>query len=190
MKSGMVASGSAWVLHDLSTAVAFGGAVFGKLALDPAVRLISSPRERAKVLSAAWGGYNILNAIATGAAGATWLAGRAMLSGREIDRKARGLVIAKDVLIGTSVATGAACIAGNIIMAKDTMAGGAASEAGGGATRGEAEGAGKRAGLKRFFQVVGTANLLALAGVIGVTTVLAQKSGQSAKWNILSRFLP
>lgn len=187
MKPGMVASGSAWVLHDLSTAAAFGGALFGKLALNPAVKAISSKRERGKVLSVAWGGYNLINAISTGIAGATWLAGRTMLSGREIDRSSHGLVIAKDVLLGVTVATGAACIVGNVIMAKDAVQGNVPVEAGGEPSSDTPQ---PHKGLQTFFRIIGTANLLSLAGVIGLTTVLATKSSKSHTFSFLSRFLP
>ena len=50
-------STAAWVGHNLGLAAWFGGTLFGKLALNPSVRAISSREERGKVLNAAWNRY-------------------------------------------------------------------------------------------------------------------------------------
>ena len=42
----------------------------------------------------------------------------------------------------------------------------------------------------RFLGVMGPVNLACTAGVIGITAILAMKSGQSTKWSFLSRLLP
>ena len=99
-------------LHDLGLSAGFGGSLFGKIALNPAVKIIGSREERGQVVNAAWNGFNIVNAASVGLAAITWLVGRSRLMGREIDRTTRGLVITKNVLLGTTVALGAANILG------------------------------------------------------------------------------
>src|SRR4051794_39401440 len=51
------ASTTAWVLHDLGLAAGFGGTLFGKMALNPAVKEVRSREERGKVLDRAWRGF-------------------------------------------------------------------------------------------------------------------------------------
>ena len=47
--------------HDLGLAGMLGGTLFGRLALHPAVAEISDPRERGKVVNAAWRRYGAVN---------------------------------------------------------------------------------------------------------------------------------
>jgi len=180
-------STSAWVLHDLGLAAGFGGPLFGKLALHRAVRGIESEEERGKVLNDAWKQYNVVTATALGAAGLTWLAGRALISGRSIDKETRALVLAKDVLLGTAVVSGFACIFAGDQMSKQSP-GGYVPMAGG--HEPSARTPRKAAVLQRFLGVIGPLNMACTAGVIGVTAVLAMKSGRSSKWSFLSRLLP
>jgi hypothetical protein len=44
--------------------------------------------------------------------------------------------------------------------------------------------------LQRALNVLGPVNLACTAGVIGVTAMLAMKSGKSTKWSLLARLLP
>lgn len=183
--NGSMASGASWALHDLGLAAAFGGSLFGKLALNPAVKVLSSEEERSLVITKAWSDYNIVNAVALATAAATWIVGRSMLSGKEVGKEARPLVIAKDVLMGVSVATGAANIAGNIIKAKSEPA--APVESG---ESPSAETPEKTRALQKMWSVLGTASLISMAGVIGLTAILATQAGKSARWSVISRFLP
>lgn len=180
-------STSAWVLHDLGLAAGFGGPLFGKLALHRAVRDIHSEAERGKVLADAWKRYNLVNAISLGAATLTWFLGRAMISGRSIDEETRNLVRLKDGLLAATVVTGVANM-----LAGEEMRG----QAPGGAVP-VREGnvpsmhtPRKAAGLQRLLRTVGPLNIALTASVIGVTTILAMKSGHSTKWSFVSRLLP
>lgn len=186
-QSAMLASGAAWALHDLGMAAAFGGSLFGKVALNPAVREISSRQERGKVLNTAWGGYNIVNGISLATVAVTWLVGRLFLSGKEVDKASRGLVIAKDALIATTILTGAANIAGNVVMAKAAPQGAVPVEDG---TTPSADTPEKVVAAQRVFKILGTVSLISMAGVIGVTALLATQSGKSTKWKLFSNLLP
>jgi hypothetical protein len=100
---------AAQVAHDVGLAAWLGGAMFGKFAHNPSLRLISSPAERGQVANAAWNGYNLINSLGLGSAAAAYLAARltelrrSNLSGRE-----ETLVSGMDVLMGTAVVTGVA----------------------------------------------------------------------------------
>lgn len=177
----------AWVAHDLGLAAGFGGSLFGKLALNPAVKVIKSRPERGKVVNRAWNGFNIVNAIATGTAALTWVTGRTRLSGKEVDRKSRGLVIAKDVLMGTTLATGAAGIITGAVLASKSKDGATPMETGG---QPAADTPKDVAALQRTVNILGDVNLLAEAGVIALTAILAMRAAKSTRWGFISRLLP
>src|SRR5919202_2262395 len=103
-------STTAWVAHELGLGASFGGLLFGKLALNPNLDAIEPNPQRGKILNAAWNRYNVVNAVSVGTAVATWFAGRTGIRGRVIDEEARGLVVAKDALLATTVITGLASI--------------------------------------------------------------------------------
>jgi hypothetical protein len=46
------------------------------------------------------------------------------------------------------------------------------------------------AGLLRTVNQLGNLNIVLVAAIIAVTTILSQKAGQSTRWSAVSRFLP
>ncbi len=182
-----VLSSTALVLHNLGLATGFGGTLFGKIALNPAVRVIDRVEERGQVANAAWNGFNILNAVSVGTAALTWLVGRAKLTGREIDAETRGLVIAKDVLLGASLALGAANILSGASLAAQAPEGAVPAETGLTPTDETPQ---KARQLMKAIDVMGIVNLAAMAGVIGITALLNMRAGASSKWAVVARFLP
>jgi hypothetical protein len=100
-------------LHDVGLAAWMGGQVFGKFALDPAVKELSDPRERGRVASSAWMGFNQIGTTGLGAAAVvrvvarlTEMRGSAALTPteRSLNRLQDGLMLAA---IGLTAATGA-----------------------------------------------------------------------------------
>ncbi|ADO76037.1 hypothetical protein [Stigmatella aurantiaca] len=182
-----VLSSTGLVLHNLGLAAGFGGSLFGKIALNPAVKVISSTEERGQVTNLAWNGFNIVNAVSVGTAALTWLFGRSKLSGREIDATTRGLVIAKDVLLGATVALGAANIASGAYLATQAPDARVPVETGNTPTVDTPENAAK---AMKAIDVMSIINLACMAGVIGVTALLNMRAGASSKWSLVSRFLP
>ena len=180
-------SSTGLVLHNLGLAAGFGGSLFGKIALNPAVAVISSEEERGKVTNLAWNGYNVVNAVAVGATALTWFIGRSRLTGREISESARTLTLVKDVLLGATVALGAANIATGAYLARQAPEGAVPMATGNTPTLATPEQAAK---AQRAIDVMSIANLACMAGVIGVTAILNMKAGSSHKWTLLSRFLP
>ena len=173
-------STSAWILHDLGMAAGFGGTLFGKAALDPAVKELGSRQERGVVLDGAWSRFEAVDAVALGAMAATWLVGRSALSGKRLGRSMRGLVLAKDVLIGGAFATGVAgLIAGRVLRREHRRVGG-----------GDVPATERARKAKQILSIIGPLNAVLTAGAIGVNAALAQESGKSARWSLLSRALP
>jgi hypothetical protein len=185
-------STTAWVVHDLGLASAFGGALFGKLALEPAVGEVTDERERTRVEDRAWKRFSIWNTIGLAAIGATWFAGRKMLSGREVSRTARGLTITKDVLVGTSIGVGIASAIVGRLLAREKSDRAPASSAMGtaeiiGAPQIHSDRSEK---LQKTVDVLGSAELVLTAGILAVTSILAMESSKSLKFGGVSRFLP
>jgi hypothetical protein len=180
-------STTAWVLHDLGLATSVGGTVFGKTGLHPAIRSIDSKLERGLVTSEAWKGFSPINLLSHIAVVLTWLTGRSALTGRIVDRDTRRLVRVKDRLIAAYLGTGLASTATGYALSRSRDGSPPSIEAGGtpaDTTPPEAR------GLQRASDILGYANLCAGAALIGITAVLAMKSGRSAKWSFVSRFLP
>jgi len=180
-------STAAWIAHNLGLAACFGGQLFGKLALNPNLDAISSKAERGKVLNAAWNRYNAVNALSLGIAAATWFIGRAGISGRSIDEEARNLVLAKDALFVASILTGLASIASGLRLSRQAPEGATPIQTG---TKPAPETPEEAASLLRTVNVLGNVSLALMAAIVGVTTILSMKAGQSTRWSAISRFLP
>jgi hypothetical protein len=94
-------------MHDVGMAAWLGGAMFGKIAHNPSLRLIESHTERGKVANAAWNGYNLVNAVGLGSAAVTYTAARfTELRSSNLSDREETLATAMDVLMGASVVTG------------------------------------------------------------------------------------
>ncbi|MFT3765776.1 MAG: hypothetical protein QM820_09695 [Minicystis sp.] len=181
-------STSAWILHDLGMAAGFGGTLFGKAALDPAVKAIGSREERGRVLDDAWGRFRVLDAVALGAMAATWWTGRKAFSGRRLGRSMRALVVAKDVLVGGAVVTGVANLVAGVVMHRAQQKHGALPvQSGYQPSAGTPK---EAAAAERFLSIVGPINAALVAGAIGVNAALAQESGKSARWSAIANLLP
>src|SRR5687767_5929732 len=160
------ASTTAWAIHDLALASSFGGSLFGKFAFHPAVCHATDARERGQIIDTAWKRFSLLNLMSHGVFAATWLVGRHMLTGREIDRRTRALVTAKDIMVATAVASGVTSMALGVAGEHDPQIG-----------------ITQRPKAIRASKIAGYINLAALAGVVGVTAVLAMKAGTSTRWS-------
>ncbi|AUX47273.1 hypothetical protein SOCE26_087910 [Sorangium cellulosum] len=152
-----------------------------------AVRDIHSEAERGKVLADAWQRYNAVNAISLGTAAFTWFLGRAVISGRSIDAETRSLVRVKDVLLGATLATSLVNMLSGREMSEQAPGRAVPVQDGDMPSPRTPE---RAVAMQRILNVMGPLNIALTAGVIGVTTILAMKSGRSTKWSFVSRFLP
>jgi hypothetical protein len=158
--------------HDVGLATWFGGTMFGKFALNPAVEAISERRERGKVLNRAWNGYNVLNAAGLGVAAAGW-AGARFTEANPVRMSATEnvLSLAKDGLMVAAVVTGVANGVQGARLARQGPDGAVPVESG---TQPAPETPQQAAGLQRSLEILGNVNIGVGAALIAVNAVLAQ----------------
>jgi len=166
-------STTAWVLHELGLAAGFGGNLFGLIALNPAVAKIQSKRERGKITHVAWDRYKVINGASLALMAGTWFAGRAFLTGRELRRRSRTLTIAKDVLVGGTLATGIGAMVLGRMLDKEVAMSNQPLQRG---SRPAAETRARITRLEGLTTDVGRLNLVMNAAVLAVTAALAMKS--------------
>jgi uncharacterized membrane protein len=185
---GSALSTAAWIAHDLGTAIGVGGSLFGRVALEPSVRNVRDQEERGKLLLEAWRRFGVVQMGALAVMAATWYAGRSRLGGAAVGgRASRGLVIAKDVLVGATVASAVgAAVTGNLNARERRNQDVPINDRGEVAPN--APPAARRLG--RVTDAFGLANLLAGVGVVAVTAILAMRAGKSGRWSVVSRLLP
>lgn len=159
--------------HDLGLAGMLGGALFGRMALHPAVAEISDPRERGKVVNASWRRYGAVNGVGLAAVVAGWAGARAAeardanLTGNE-----RRLARAKDVLVGVVAVTGAASAVEGIRFARSAPGGAVPLRDGDHAA---SDATAESASLKRRLNALGVASLASEAALVAVNAALAQE---------------
>lgn len=180
-------STTAWVLHELGLAAGFGSNLFGQIALNPAVAEIQSKRERGKVTHVAWDRYKTVNGASLALMAGTWLAGRTLLSGREVDKGSRALTVTKDVLVGAALVSGVGAMVVGRMLDKEIAVSNQPLQPG---SRPSAETRQRVAQLQKLTNGFGRFNVLMDAAVLAVTSVLAMRSGRSTKWSLVSRLLP
>ncbi len=160
--------------HDLGLAGMLGGALFGRMALHPAVREISDPRERGKVVNASWRRYGAVNGIGLAAVVAGWAGARAAEArDRNLSEAERRLARAKDLLVGVVALTGTATAVEGMRFARSAP-GGAVPLRDGDHPAGDASA--ESAALKRRLNALGVAALVSEAALVGVNAALAQES--------------
>jgi uncharacterized membrane protein len=178
-------STAAWIVHDLGLASVLGGQLFGQLALRPAVAAVQDPRERDEVENRAWRRFARWHSAALVAVAATWFAGRRLLSGREVSGTARGLTLAKDALVGTSLGVGTAGMVlgrrlSRELQRMDTQV----------ATGDEPASLERQRKLETALGALGSVQVGVVAGIVAVTSMLAMEGGRSLRFRGVARRLP
>jgi hypothetical protein len=182
-------STAAWIAHDLGLAASIGGALFGRIALDPSLKRISDPDERDEVNQDAWSRYGAVTLASHAAIAAPWVVGRVLRSGSEVSSTARSLTRVKDVLLGVSLASVAAsAILGRVMGRRKKTTGVGPEEAR--AHGGPSEDGRGQVAIDRALDAVGLINLAANIGMAGVTAALAMEGSQSVRFALNSRKLP
>ena len=177
----------AWVVHNLGLAVCFGGSVFGKVTFNPNLGVIGSEADRGKILNTTWNRFNAISAGSFIASAATWFPGRLGLSGKEVDRQTRSLVLAKDLLFAAGAVSGIASVVQGRALAGQAPEGATPIASG---TTPAADSPEKVASLLRSVNQLGNANLVITGAILGVTTILSMKATKSAQFSAVSRLLP
>jgi len=161
-------------LHDIGLAAWLGGSMFGKFALNPAVRLAQDKSDRGKIVNGAWNGYNAVNSLALGAVALGW-AGARMTEARngQMTDGEQTLARVKDVLVATAVVTGLASGVQGGRLAKQAPEGAVPIEDG---TTPAAETPPPAAKIQRSLGVLGNVNIVTGLALAGVNAMLAQQS--------------
>jgi hypothetical protein len=173
---------AACAIHNLSLATAFGGALFAKKALRPAlIADVTDEKERGRLMAAAWNKYNMRNVPAHVLFTATWLVERNAILKMHVSHETRKLVALKSVLITGALLTGIASVAAGKQLQRDFPEGIPLSD------KPSTDPLVER--YRRFFRVVGGANL-ALTGLsLAMGPVIVGSVIHSMRRNIIRRAL-
>jgi len=194
MKALAVAAGA---IHGLSLGIAYGGPVFAKVGLKPALRKAHSKEERRAIMQAAWSRFSKVNVPAHVGFAASWVVLRTMVSGLRLDRSTKNLLIVKDVLIAGALITGVAATAVGQAMkrASGKTANTGANQPGKPGKPGETEKGAKATTTKekrynkllRLERKLGRANMALIAGAIIISPAIGMGVIRSARMGFLQR---
>ena len=163
---------SARAAHDWGLASWLGGSMYGKFALNPAVRAIDDRRERGKVVNAAWNGYNLINSLSLGAVAVGWFSSRVTETRPDrLTERERALALAKDGLTLAALATGIASGVQGAKLARQAPDGAVPIEGG---TKPASETPPEAAKAQRSLNGLGLANIAVGVGLVIVNALLSQ----------------
>jgi len=151
------------VVHDLASAICFGGTLFGKVAFNPSVGVLASKPERGKVGGTTWNRFNVLNAASFGTAALSWLSWRFGSAGKEANQRACSLVLTKGALMGAAAFTGLSALVAQLVLNHQAPEGAVPLETGGVPAP---EASDRAARLQRLVSALGSVNVALFAGLI------------------------
>jgi hypothetical protein len=159
-------------IHDVGLASWLGGSMFGKFALNPAVRGIADKAERGKVSNLAWNGYNLINSLGLGAAAAGYAAARGTeLNGGRQTATEKVLTRVQDGLMATAVVTGILNGIEGARLYRQAPEGAVPIESG---TEPAPETPAKAAGIQKRLAVLGNVNILTGVALVAINGVQAR----------------
>jgi len=175
---------AALAAHELGLAAAFGGVLFGETGLGKSVKVLPDETDRSKVIEQAWKTYSVPNTIGLITAAATWFIGRSAFSGRFMGREIRRLVVAKDIALGVTLASGvAAAVVGRKLSQEQPFP-----------VRSQGEPSERTpervANLSRLARVLGFLELVGAGTTLALTSALNFRGQRNAAWNAIARVLP
>ena len=162
---------AARIAHDLGLAACFGGTLFGKVVFNSSLPVVGSKTERGRLGAAFWNSANPVNAAAFGVAVATWLPGRLGHSNGGAQEDTRGLLFAKDALMGSAAVAGLAAVLAQVSLNRRAPEGAVPLKSGGV----PAPEAGETTALiQRAVGALGGVNVVLFAGLVAVTAALSK----------------
>ena len=175
---------AALAAHELGLAATFGGILFGQAGLGRSVGVLPNENDRSRILDAAWKTYSVPKTVGLISTAATWLIGRSIFSGRVFGRRMRRLVVAKDIALGVTLASGlAAQYVGQQLSNQQPFPLGAEGK--------PTEGTPARAAqLERTVSVLGIVQLIAAGTALALTSALNLRGQKNPGWNAVARLLP
>jgi hypothetical protein len=152
------------VLHNIGMAAWVGGALFGRVALNPSLARISSHAERGAVANAAWNAYNVVNATSLAAVGMGHIGGRLTeLRSSNLSDREKPFVWAMDAFTTAGVLTGAVSAVQGARLARQAAAGAVPVETG---TKPAPETPAQAAWIQRSLDVLGLVNIASGLGLV------------------------
>jgi uncharacterized membrane protein len=173
----------AWAVHNLALAIAYGGPVFAKTALKPALREIPSETERGKLVACVWHHFSPVDLTAHVLFATTWLHGRKVLCEHGLSPHTARLVAMKDLFVLGAVATGIANVLVGKAMKREYPQGIPLTE-------GAEPAASAPKGAERYehyFKVMGPLNKAFVVGAIAVSPAITISVLRTASHPLLSR---
>ena len=175
---------AALAAHELGLAATFGGILFGETSLGRSVKVLPDQTDRSRVIEQAWKTYSVPNTIGLITAAATWFIGRTAFSGRFMGRKMRRLILAKDLALGVTLASG---LATQLVGRKLSKEQPFPLDTSGRPFEGTPDRAAK---LTRIASVLGFVQLLAAGTALVLTSALNVRGQKNPTWNAIARALP
>ncbi len=171
-------------IHHLSLAAAYGGSIFGRVALKTAVlQGITSDKERGKTLQVAWTEWNKVNVPAHIAFATTWALQRNALASRALGESTKRLLVAKDVLTAGALITGVLNVLAGQAMKRD-FPDGVAYPAEGSLSDADLE---KVARYRRYFRIMGPLNRALIGASIAIGPAIGMSIVRGARVGLLGR---
>ena len=151
-----------------------GGNLFARFAMHPAVREVSNPRERGKLVNTAWQRYGFVNSLSLLVLAAAYAPARVGEARRDmLTEREHKIIRGKDVAMASLFATGVASAIEGIRFARMEPGGAVPLEDGSTAAPEASE---REAKAKRALNVLGVANLVSALGLAAADATLAQTS--------------
>jgi hypothetical protein len=159
-------------LHDLSAAALFGGNLFARVGMHPALASISAPRERGAVVNRAWRRYGGVNTVSLAAVLSGWtLARRDEASDRMLSESERRLARLKDASVLAVTVSGLASAVTGVAFGRMEPQG-AVALVDGDETVSDAPA--REARAKRLLTALGSIQLVASGALVTANAALAQ----------------
>ena len=160
--------------HHVAMGALLGGNLFARFAMHPAVREVSNPRERGKLVNTAWQRYGFVNSLSLLTLAAAYAPARVGEARRDmLTEREHRIIRGKDIAMASLFATGLASAIQGVRFAR-MEPGGAIPLEDGSTTAPEASQ--REAKAKRALNVLGAANLLSAIGLAAADATLAQTS--------------
>jgi hypothetical protein len=176
MQSGLVksdrASSAGRALHDLGAAALFGGNLFARVGMHPALASITAPRERGAVVNRAWRRYGTVNSTSLAAVVGGWALARSdEASDRMLSDSERRLALAKDYAVAAVAVTGVASAVSGVLFARMEPDGAVKLEDGSDPLPDTPK---REANTKRVLNVLGAAELASTGALVAINAALSQ----------------
>lgn len=160
-------------------AAILGGNLFARVGMHPALRGVSDPAERGRVVNAAWRRYGTIESLSFGALVTGWVASRLGEGDRrKLSESERMLHVAKDGAVGAVALTGAAAAIQGTRFAAMEPEGAVPLEDG---SKAAADASPTETRAKKRLNLLGTAHLAAALTLVAVNAALGQPTAQDTR---------